>query len=160
MRKVILQGIRKILASLLHCFPDALVVKNLPANAGDTGSIPGSGRFPGGGKGNPLQYSCLGNPIDRGAWRATVHGVAQSQTHLSTPTWWSPGCYRVQPCSMFSLQNSGIDFGDISSRMALRKKLKCKTFDWYLKNVYPLLKPVRSVVAYGRVRFMKLHCRF
>ncbi|XP_061275073.1 probable polypeptide N-acetylgalactosaminyltransferase 8, partial [Bos javanicus] len=50
------------------------------------------------------------------------------------------------------LQNSGIDFGDISSRMALRKKLKCKTFDWYLKNVYPLLKPVRSVVAYGRMK--------
>ncbi|KAI4586238.1 hypothetical protein MJG53_004025 [Ovis ammon polii x Ovis aries] len=50
------------------------------------------------------------------------------------------------------LQNSGINFGDISSRMALRKRLKCKTFDWYLKNVYPLLKPVRSVVAYGRMK--------
>ena len=61
----------------------ALVVKNRPANAGDrrdSGSIPGSGRFPGGGHGNPLQYSCLENPLDRGAWRATVHGVAQSGT--------------------------------------------------------------------------------
>ena len=47
---------------------------------GDTGSIPGSGRFPGEGNGNPLQYSCLENPIDRWAWRATVHGVAKSQT--------------------------------------------------------------------------------
>ena len=54
------------------------MVKNLPANARDTGSIPGLGRLPGGGKGNPLQYSCLGNPMDRGAWWATVHGVAKS----------------------------------------------------------------------------------
>ena len=48
-------------------FPGGSVVKNLPADAGDTGSIPGSGRFPGKGDGNPLQYSCLENPIDRGA---------------------------------------------------------------------------------------------
>ena len=63
----------------------ALAVKNLPANTGDrrdTGSIPGLGRFPGGGHGNPVQYSCLGNLMDRGAWRARVHGVAQSQTRL------------------------------------------------------------------------------
>ena len=59
----------------------ALVVKNPPANAGDvrdTGSILGLGRSPGRGHGNFLQYSCLENPMDRGAWRATVHGVAQS----------------------------------------------------------------------------------
>ena len=59
----------------------ALVVKNLPANARDVrdaGSIPGSGRAPGGGHGNPLQYSCLENSMDRGAWRATVHGDAES----------------------------------------------------------------------------------
>ena len=63
----------------------ALVVKNPPAIAGDVrdlGSIPGSGRSPGGGHGNPLQYSRLENPMDRGAWRATVHGVAQSWTWL------------------------------------------------------------------------------
>ena len=56
----------------------ALMVKHLPANAGDvrdTGSIPGLGRSPGGGHGNPLQHSCLENPMDRGAWRATVHRV-------------------------------------------------------------------------------------
>ena len=58
-------------------FPSGSVVKNPPANAGDTGSIPGSGRSPGEGNGNPLQYSCLGNPMDRGAWQATVHGVAK-----------------------------------------------------------------------------------
>ena len=59
------------------------MVNNLPDNAGDTGWIPGSGRLPGEGKGNPLQYSCLGNLMDRGAWWATVHGVAKSQTGLS-----------------------------------------------------------------------------
>ena len=50
-------------------------VKNLPANAGDAGSVPESGRSPGEGNGNPLQYSCLGNSMDRGAWRATLHRV-------------------------------------------------------------------------------------
>ena len=58
-------------------FPDGLVVKNLPANAGasgDEGLIPGSGGSPGEGNGNPFQYSCLQNPMDRGAWRATVLG--------------------------------------------------------------------------------------
>ena len=52
-------------------------------NAGDLGSIPGSGRSPGEGNGNPLQYSCLENPMDGGAWWATVHGVTKSQTRLS-----------------------------------------------------------------------------
>ena len=55
------------------------VVKNLPANAGDAGLIPGLGRPPGGGHGNPVQYSCLENPMDRGAGQATVHGVTKSQ---------------------------------------------------------------------------------
>ena len=61
----------------------ALAVKNPPASAGDVtdlDSIPGSGRSPGGGHGNPLQYSCLENPLDRGAWWATVIGVAESDT--------------------------------------------------------------------------------
>ena len=59
------------------------MVKNPSANAGDiraVDSIPLLGRFPGGREGNPLQYSCLENPMDRGAWRATVYGVAKSQT--------------------------------------------------------------------------------
>ena len=63
----------------------ALAVKNPPANAGDIrdkGSVPGLRRSPGGGHGNPLQYSCLENPMDRGAWWATVHGVTKSQTRL------------------------------------------------------------------------------
>ena len=68
-------------------FPDGSVVDNPAANEGDTrdsGSVPGSGLSPGGGDGSPLQDSCLENPTDRGAWRATVHGVAKSQTRLST----------------------------------------------------------------------------
>ena len=71
------------------------MVKNLPANAGDTGGVgstPGMGRSPGGGNGNPLQDSCWENPMDRGAWRATVHGVAErldcapEHTHTHTHT--------------------------------------------------------------------------
>ena len=62
-----------------------LVIKNVPTNAGDirdVGSIPGSGRFPGEGNGDPLQYSCMENLMDSGAWWATVHGVSKSQTQL------------------------------------------------------------------------------
>ena len=62
--------------------PGGSVVKNLPASAGDTGSIPGSGRSPGEGNSNPLQYSCLGNPLDRGAWWATIHRITKSWTWL------------------------------------------------------------------------------
>ena len=58
-------------------FPDGAVVKNLPANAGDTGLISGSGRSPGGGNGNSLQYSCLGNPMDREAWQDTTEATWQ-----------------------------------------------------------------------------------
>ena len=64
-------------------FPGGAVVKNPAINAGDvrtSGSIPGQGTSPGGGHGNPLQYSCLENPMDRGTWRATLHRVAKTQT--------------------------------------------------------------------------------
>ena len=63
-------------------FPGGAEVKASACNVGDLGSTPGSGRFPGEGNGNPLQYSCLENPMDRGAWWATVHG-SQSRTRLS-----------------------------------------------------------------------------
>ena len=59
------------------------MVKNLPASTGDVGLIPGLGRSPGGGNGNPLQYSCLKNTMDRGAWWAAVPGVTKSQLRLS-----------------------------------------------------------------------------
>ena len=70
-------------------FQGGEVVKNLPANAGDTGdaiSIPGLGRSPGEGNGNPLQCSCLENPMDRGAWQAPLLGVANSQRRVNTNT--------------------------------------------------------------------------
>ena len=62
---------------LLWGFPGGLLVKNPPGNAGDLGSIPRLGRSPRGGHGNLLQYSCLENPMDRGAWQATVHGITK-----------------------------------------------------------------------------------
>ena len=64
-------------------FPGGSVVKNPPANAGDAGSIPGWGRSPGEGNDNSLQFSCLENPINKGGWWATVHGVAKILTRLS-----------------------------------------------------------------------------
>ena len=60
------------------------MVKNLPANAGDISSTPGSGRSPGEGNGNTCQYSCLGNPMDRGAWKAAVYGVTKVRHNLAT----------------------------------------------------------------------------
>ena len=72
------------MTSLLEGFPGGSVVKNPTTNAGDTGdvsSVPGLGRSPGEGNGNPLQYSCLGNLMDRGAWRAAVHGVGRVVGH-------------------------------------------------------------------------------
>ena len=63
------------------CFSGSSVVKNLLANAGDMGSVSGSGISPGEGNDNSLQYSCLGNSMKRGAWQATVHGVAKSLRH-------------------------------------------------------------------------------
>ena len=70
--------------------PGGTMVKNLPTNAGgarDAGLIPGSGRFPAEGNGNPLQYSCLENSMDGGAWWATVYGIAKSWTQLTTHTY-------------------------------------------------------------------------
>ena len=82
----------KLYLLLLKVFPGGSVVKNPPAIAGITGDsslIPGSGRSPGGGNGNPLQYSCLRNPMERRAWWATVHGAAKSQTQLNMHAYYS-----------------------------------------------------------------------
>ena len=76
-------------------FPDSSVGKDSACNAGDLGLIPGLGRSSGEGNGYLLQYSCLGNPTDRRAWKVTVHGVAESQTQLSD---WTTKHYRIQDC--------------------------------------------------------------
>ena len=70
----------------MNGFPGGSAAKNLPASAGDVGLIPGLGISSGGGNGNPLQYSCVENPMDRGAWQATVPGVTKSWTRLSDST--------------------------------------------------------------------------
>ena len=69
-----------VLPFIVRGFPGGSEVKASACNAGDLGSISGLGRSPGEGNGNPLQYSCLENPMDRGAWWAAVHGVAKSRT--------------------------------------------------------------------------------
>ena len=84
-------AMRKMRLNLYHFggFHGGSVVENPPANAGaigDSSSVPGSGRSPGEGNGNPLPYSCLGNPMDRQAWWVIVHKVAKSQTQLNTST--------------------------------------------------------------------------
>ena len=90
----------KALATNSLGFWGGLVVKNLLAYAGDVGSIPGSGRSPGEGSGSLLQYSCLGNPMDRGTWWAVARGVAKSQTPLGT---YSPATYSW-PLILFAAQ--------------------------------------------------------
>ena len=75
-----------------------LVIKNMPASSGDirdAGSVPGLGRSPGGGNGNQLQYSCLGNPMDRGAWQSIVPEVTRSRTQLGSQTTWCFHSHRV-----------------------------------------------------------------
>ena len=76
----------KELPGIIMGFPDSSVDKESTCNAGDTGSIPGSGRSPGEGNGNPLPVFFLENPMDRGAWAATVHGVTKNWTQLSNST--------------------------------------------------------------------------
>ena len=94
-------------------FPASSEVKASACNAQELGSIPGLGRSPGQGNGNPLQYSCLENPMDRGAWWATLHGVAKSWTQLSdfTFTWWKGHLWG----------------GGISSRKSCRSSLNYST---------------------------------
>ena len=109
----------------LLAFQVAQVVKNPPASAGDAGdlgSIPGAGRPPGGGNGHPLQYSCLGNPMDRGAWRTAVHGVAELDMTEHTHT---------QPLTFhfFLPQYSGFTHQGVTST-----SLKDLTFFFFLIN--------------------------
>ena len=98
------QGSREY--SALEGFPGGSDGKESACNAGDLGSIPGLGRSSGEGHGSPLQYSCLENPMDRGAWRAAVHGVAKSQTRLSNE---APYRRVWQPVLANTLQDSCLE---------------------------------------------------
>ena len=84
-------------------FPSSSDGKTYACNAGDPASIPGSGRSPGEGNGNPLQYPCLENPMDREVWRATVHRVTKSQTQLKRLSTYTPVLHRAQFSSVQSL---------------------------------------------------------
>ena len=85
----------------------AQMVKVSAYYVGDPGSIPGSGRSPGEGNGNPFQYSCLENPMDRGAWQATVHGVAKSWTRLSDFTFTFTWLFNLYV--EYIMRNAGLD---------------------------------------------------
>ena len=91
-------------------FPDGAIVENPPANAGDMDLIPGSGRSTGGGNGNPLQYFCLENPMDRGAWWVTVHGVSKSGTRLSD---WAQGRSKATREIMFDCKSVRLGVGGV-----------------------------------------------
>ena len=116
-------------------FPGGSGGKASASNVGDRGSIPGLTRSPGEGNDNPLQYSCLENPIDRGAWWATVHGIAKSRTRLSeftfflspkhiAPFFWGSclACHSVVQLSMYKLDNCSLEYitnkaaGDLSTK--------------------------------------------
>ena len=105
------------------------MVKNLPANTGDVkdvGLIPGLGRSPGGRQGNPLQCSCLENPMDRGAWHATVHKVAKSWTQLGTHAWghstgkWKQAGWSTKRYEFHRLANLLCSLGDLVILLILR----------------------------------------
>ena len=120
----------RICKDVLNRTQKPLVVQNLPAIAGDVRdmcSIPGLGRSPGGGHSNPLQYSCLGNPMDRGAWRATVHRVAKIHTWLK----W------------LSTHNEGkldklnyVEINNFQSSNRINWKGNPLSNRWYLQNTY------------------------
>ena len=100
-------------------FPGGSVVKNLLANAGDAGLIPGSGRSPGGGNDNPLQYSCLENPMDRRAWWAVVHGVRKEVD--TTERLNSNSMLTAIVRSLLQRQNMSFSTNAVSSRWGMKK---------------------------------------
>ena len=104
---------------MTQSFPGGSDCKASACNVGDLGSIPGSGRSPGEGNGTPLQYSCLENPMDRGAWQVTVHGVIKSQTRLSdfTSLYYTNG----RKNELLSLSRNTEDFSQQVTNLAEKK---------------------------------------
>ena len=101
--KILFHISKIVIKSLCKQIPGGSDGKESACNAGDLGSIPGSGRSPGEGKGYPVQYSCQENPMDRGAWQATVHGVAKSWHH------WSDWAHQQMPI-FISIQSISLKF--------------------------------------------------
>ena len=97
-RNKIISALIFLFTIVLMGFPGGSDGKESACNVGDLGSIPGLGRSSGEGNGNPLQYSCLKNPMDRGAWQATAHGVTKSQTRLSDWHTHGPDSHSIQMC--------------------------------------------------------------
>ena len=123
-------------------FPVVPVVKTLPASTGDArdvGLVPGWGRFPGVGNGNPLQYSCLENSMDRGTWWATVHGVAKSWTQLSICACdmllqTSPALYEGRNLVFSSLTSEMIGLKDAAltgPSLSVLSIYRCRIFSFY-----------------------------
>ena len=149
-------------------FPGGSVINNLSANAGDVGSIPGSGRSPGEENGNPLQYSCLENSIDRGAWLATVHEVTELNTtkHLAhndkiIPSQWCPWPYPRQLClcllpymakvtlqvwlyQWFSKTNFYWHIGDIKCLVSTVQQSE-SVIHIHISTLFKILSPYRSL---------------
>ena len=127
--------IRVSICIFLLGFPDGSEVKVSACNAGDLGLIPGSGRSPGEGNGNPFQYSCLENPMDGGAWWATVHGVAKSRTWLSDFTFTFTLKYDVEHLFIyFFLSVHLLCEMSVQIFCQLKKKKNWAVFSWSLKT--------------------------
>ena len=130
------------------------VVKNLSAIAGDSGDaglIPGLGRSPGGGNGNLLQYSCQENPVDRGAWQATVHGVAKSWTWLSNIAYTHTHTHTHTHKSEYRGLFFKTAFCELAAAAAAAKSLQsCPTlfFGWMFSCLYTLYKLVYLLPFY------------
>ena len=130
----------------------AQTVKRLAYNAGDLGSIPGSGRSSGEGNGNPLQYSCLGNPMDRGAWWATVHGVAR-WTRVSDFTYYTHSCIFTIVFPRSWIIFTIISLNSFSGRLPISilfscfsRILSCPFCDCGFHSVCPLMDEDKRIV--------------
>ena len=137
-------------------FPGGPEVKASASKVGDLGSIPGWGRSPGEGNGNPLQYSCLENPMEGGAWQVAVHGVAKSQTRLSYFTFtfhflnafYLETIPRQQPYQLLSLNSSGSFFFSLRDQSSTISAVKClKTCFTFFLKLSCCLRKICSIMA-------------